>query len=179
MANAVLVVDMLRCFLEPGMPLYAGDRARGIIPNIQGLLEKEIKIGSNVFFIADHHDPDDLEFKIFPPHCIAGTPEAEVIPELAQYPGELIPKKRYSAFYNTGLGPKLERLKPEKLIICGVLTNICVMHTAADARNRDYAVEIPVDCVASPDEQEHRFALQHMEKILGARLTRFKEADSE
>jgi nicotinamidase-related amidase len=161
------------------MPLYAGDRARGIIPNIQGLLEKEIKIGSKVFFIADHHDPDDLEFKIFPPHCIAGTPEAEVIPELAQYPGELIPKKRYSAFYNTGLGPKLERLKPEKLIICGVLTNICVMHTAADARNRDYAVEIPVDCVASPDEQEHRFALQHMEKILGARLTRFKEADSE
>jgi nicotinamidase-related amidase len=47
------------------------------------------------------------------------------------------------------------------------------MHTAADARNRDYAVEIPVDCVASPDEQEHRFALQHMEKILGARLTKF------
>ena len=179
MANAVLVVDMLRCFLEPGMTLYAGDRARGIIPNIQGLLEREIKLDSKVFFIADHHDPDDLEFKMFPPHCIAGTPEAEVIPELAKYPGELIPKKRYSAFYNTGLGPKLAQLKPEKLIICGVLTNICVMHTTADARNRDYQVEVPVDCVASPDEQEHRFALQHMEKILGARLTRFKEADTE
>ncbi|MEE8583092.1 MAG: isochorismatase family cysteine hydrolase [Dehalococcoidales bacterium] len=179
MANAVLVVDMLRCFLEPGMTLYAGDRARGIIPNIQGLLEKEIKIGSQVLFIADHHDPDDLEFKMFPPHCIAGTPEAEVIPELAKYPGELVPKKRYSAFYDTGLGPKLEHLKPEKLVICGVLTNICVMHTTADARNRDYQVEVPVDCVASPDEQEHRFALQHMEKILGATLTRFKEADTE
>ncbi|MES0329484.1 MAG: isochorismatase family cysteine hydrolase [Dehalococcoidales bacterium] len=179
MANAVLVVDMLRCFLEPGMTLYAGDRARGIIPNIQGLLEKEIKIGSQVLFIADHHDPDDLEFKMFPPHCIAGTPEAEVIPELAKYPGELVPKKRYSAFYDTGLGPKLEHLKPEKLVICGVLTNICVMHTTADARNRDYQVEVPVDCVASPDEQEHRFALQHMEKILGATLTRFKEANTE
>jgi nicotinamidase/pyrazinamidase len=179
MANAVLVVDMLRCFLEPGMTLYAGDRARGIIPNIQGLLEKEIKIGSKILFIADHHDPDDLEFKMFPPHCIAGTPEAEVIPELAKYPGELVPKKRYSAFYDTGLGPKLEHLKPEKLVICGVLTNICVMHTTADARNRDYQVEVPVDCVASPDEQEHRFALQHMEKILGATLTRFKEANTE
>ena len=179
MANAVLVVDMLRCFLEPGMALYAGDSARGIIPNIQGLLEKETGRGSKVFFIADHHDPDDLEFKMFPPHCIAGTPEADVIPELAKYPGELIPKKRYSAFYNTGLGPKLEQLKPEKLIICGVLTNICVMHTTADARNRDYAVEVPVDCVASPDEQEHRFALRHMERILGATLTRFKEADTE
>ena len=179
MANAVLVVDMLRCFLEPGMSLYAGDSARDIIPNIQGLLEKEAGRGSKVFFIADHHDPDDLEFKMFPPHCIAGTPEAEVIPELAKYPGELVPKKRYSAFYDTGLGPKLEHLKPEKLVICGVLTNICVMHTTADARNRDYQVEVPVDCVASPDEQEHRFALQHMEKILGAKLTRFKEADTE
>jgi nicotinamidase-related amidase len=170
---------MLRCFLEPGETLYASDRARGIIPNIRGLLEKETAQGSKVFFIADRHDPDDLEFKMFPPHCIAGTPEAEVIPELAEYPGELIPKKRYSAFYNTGLGPKLKQLKPEKLIICGVLTNICVMHTTADARNRDYKVEVPVDCAASPDEQEHRFALEHMEKVLGARLTRFKEAHTE
>ena len=57
-----------------------------------------------------------------------------------------------------------------------MLTNICVMHTVADARNRDYHVEVPVDCVASPDEMAHRFALEHMEKVLGARLTNFKEA---
>jgi nicotinamidase-related amidase len=46
------------------------------------------------------------------------------------------------------------------------------MHTVADARNRDYQVEVPVDCVASFDEKEHRWALKHMEKVLGARLTR-------
>jgi nicotinamidase-related amidase len=51
-----------------------------------------------------------------------------------------------------------------------VLTDICVMHTTADARNRDYAVEIPVNCVASSDEAAHRFALEHMENVLGARL---------
>jgi len=57
------------------------------------------------------------------------------------------------------------------LIICGVLTNICVLHTAADARNRDYQVEVPVDCAASPDEKAHQFALEHIEKVLGATLT--------
>ncbi len=176
MANVVLVVDMLKGFLEEGHPLYVGDRARGIIPKIQGLLEQELKQGARVFFICDRHDPDDLEFKMFPRHCIAGTPEANVIPELAGYEGEIIPKKRYSAFFNTELEQKLRRLKPEKLIVCGVLTDICVLHTVADARNRDYYVEVPVDCVASPDEEQHRFALAHMEKILGARLTRFKEA---
>ncbi len=170
MADAVLVVDMLRGFLEEGHALYVGEKACRIIPNIQRLIEGELAQGSKVFFICDNHDPDDLEFKMFPPHCVAGTPEADVIPELARYPGEKILKKRYSGFFGTRLEQKLKELKPEKLIICGVLTNICVMHTAADARNRDYEVEIPVDCVASPDEAAHRFALEHMEKVLGAKL---------
>ena len=170
MPNAVLVIDMLRCFMEPGHALYSGDKARGIIPNVQRLMKKEQAAGSKIFFICDNHDPDDLEFKMFPPHCVAGTPEAEVIPELAGFPGEVIPKKRYSAFYNTPLEDRLKELKPEKIIVCGVLTNICVLHTTADARNRDYDVEVPVDCVASPDESAHSFALEHMEKVLGAKL---------
>jgi len=171
MADAVLVIDMLRGFLEEGHPLYCGDKARRIIPNVQRLLEQELAQGSRVFFISDHHTPDDPEFKMFPPHCIEGTAEAEVIPELAKYPGEVIPKQRYSGFFGTTLEEKLNKLKPEKVVVCGVLTNICVMHTVADARNRDYEVEVPVDCIASSDEEAHRFALEHMEKILGAKLT--------
>jgi nicotinamidase-related amidase len=170
MADAVLVIDMIRGFLEKGYPLFIGEKARGIIPGVQGLLEQELKWGAVIFFVCDNHDPDDLEFRMFPPHCIAGTAEAEVIPELSGYWGEVIPKKRYSGFYGTALEEKLARLKPDKLVICGVLTDICVMHTTADARNRDYAVEIPVDCVASSDEAAHRFALEHMEKVLGAKL---------
>jgi len=170
MSNAILVVDMLRGFLEDGYPLSMGAGARNIIPNIEKLLEKELAQGSKIFFICDNHDPEDLEFKMFPPHCIGGTAEAEVIPELVGYGGELIPKKRYSGFYGTKLEAKLKELKPDKLIICGVLTNICVMHTTADARNRDYDVEIPVNCVASTDETAHRFALEHMDRVLGARL---------
>ena len=172
MANAVLVVDMLRAFLEEGYPLYAGEQARRIIPDVQRLLEREMAQGAKVFFICDHHDPDDLEFKMFPPHAITGTAEAEVIPELAGYPGEIIHKRRYSAFFDTPLEARLKELKPGKLIICGVLTDICVLHTTADARNRDYEVVIPVDCVASSEKTVHRFALEHMEKVLGAKLVK-------
>jgi len=171
MANAILVIDMLRGFLEKGYPLHCGDRARHIIPNIQRLLEQELAQDSAVFFICDSHTPDDPEFKLFPPHCIEGTTEAKVIPELAKYQGEIIPKRHYSAFFDTTLDEKLRKSKPEKLIICGVCTNICVLHTVADARNRGYEVEVPADCVASFDEAAHRFALNHMEKTLGAKLT--------
>lgn len=176
MARAVLVLDMLRAFLEEGYPLYCGAEARRIIPDVQGLLEQELAQGSRVFFVCDHHDPDDLEFKMFPPHAVAGTAETEIIPELARYPGEIIPKKRYSAFFDTMLEKKLKKLQPEKLIVCGVLTNICVLHTVADARNRDYVVEVPVDCVASSDGRAHHFALEHIEKVLGAKLTRFRDS---
>ena len=170
MADAVLVIDMLRGFLEEGYPLYTGEECRSIIPHIQELLEREIKNASPVIYICDNHAPDDLEFKMFPPHCIEGTPETEIIPELSGYNGEIIPKRRYSGFFDTPLEERLKELRPDKLVICGVLTNICVLHTAADARNRDYEVKVPVNCVASPDANAHRFALEHMEKVLGVTL---------
>ena len=170
MPNAVLVIDMLRGFLEEGNPLYCGQAARRIISNIEHLLERELERGAKVFFLCDHHEPDDAEFKMFPPHCIAGTSEAEVIPELTEYPGEIIPKRRYSAFFETDLDQRLRELNPEKIIVCGVRTDICVMHTASDARNRDYPVEVPVDCVASFDERAHQVALGHMEGVLGVTL---------
>jgi len=171
MANAVLVIDMVRGFFEEGYPLYCGEKARRIIPNVQRLLEQELTRGSKILFLCDHHAPDDLEFKMFPPHCIEGTIETEIIPELARFPGEVIPKKRFSAFYGTTLEERLGQLKPEKVIVCGVCTDICVCHTVGDARDRDYEVEVPVDCVASFDERAHHFALEHMERVLGAKLT--------
>jgi len=172
MVKVVLVIDMVRGFLERGYPLYCGSKARGIIPNIQKLLEQELGRGAKLFYLCDHHAPDDPEFKLLSPHCIEGTPEVELIPELSQYRGEIIPKRHFSGFYDTPLEEKLKELEPEVLVICGVCTDICVLHTVADARNRGYQVEVPVDCVASFDEEAHTFALGHMEKVLGARLIR-------
>lgn len=172
MANVILVVDMVKGFLEPGHNLYAGDASREIIPNVQKLLERERRAGSKILFVCDNHEPDDPEFQMFPVHCVKGTEEAEIIPELGEFAGgdNVIPKNRYSGFYNTDLESRLKALAPEKVIVCGVCTDICVLHTASDARNRDYPVEVPTDCVASFDPDAHKWALQHIDKILGAKL---------
>lgn len=170
MPDVVLVVDMLRGFLEKGYNLYCGDSARRIIPRVQVLLERELARGSRVLYLCDTHRPDDLEFQMFPVHCLEGTVESELIPELGSYPGERISKRRYSGFYDTDLGERLREMAPGRIVICGVCTDICVLHTTADARNRDYRVEVPTDAVATFDEEAHRWALQHMERILGARL---------
>ena len=172
MPNVVLIVDMVRGFLEPGHNLYCGDEARMIIPKVWDLLQREIESGSQILFISDHHDPDDLEFQVFPVHCVKGTEEPEVIPELSEFVNDsnLIPKNRYSGFYNTDLAQRLERLKPDKLVVCGVCTDICVLHTTSDARDRDYPVEVPADCVATFDPEAHQWALRHLKRILGAKV---------
>ena len=170
MANAVLVTDMVVGFMEDGHNLYCGDEARNIISKVQRLIEREQAAGGSVVFICDTHDPDDLEFQMFPVHCVRGTEEPDIIPELRGYEGIHLPKRRYSAFFDTNLAEILAELAPERVIVCGVCTDICVMHTVADARNRDYPVDVPIDCVASFDPQAHANALQHMEKILGAHL---------
>ena len=54
----------------------------------------------------------------------------------------------------------------------GDCTNICVLYTAADARNLGYAVEVVEGGVTSFDEEAHRDALRELEKTLGATILR-------
>jgi nicotinamidase/pyrazinamidase len=168
--RAVIVVDMLRGFLEPGHPLFGGDACRAIIPATRALLERERSAGSLLVFLADTHDPDDLEFEMFPPHCVRGTRECEVIPELAGLAGGAItvPKRRYSGFFDTPLDVILRDRDVTEVVVVGVMTDICVLHTAADLRNRDYPTTVASDCVASFDRRQHDFALDHIRSILGA-----------
>ncbi len=171
MSNVVLVVDMLKGFLEPGHNLYH-EESRRIIPHALELVMRERAEGAEILFVSDHHDPDDLEFNIFPVHCVIGTEETMVIPELSEFvtDSNVIPKKRYSGFFNTNLAERLADIQPEKLMVCGVATNVCVMHTVSDARNRDYEVEVYSDCVSGPDPEMHRFALSHCQRVLGAKV---------
>lgn len=172
-SRALLVIDMQRGFLEDGYPLFCGDKARKIIPSVSRLIEQELEQGTPVFLSADAHAPDDREFKIFPPHCIRGTTEAEIIPELAIYlpRSTLIETSSYSAFFATDLHERLQEAGVKELTVCGVCTDICVMHTVADAYYRGYAIDVRRDCVASFDSDAHAFALHHMEHVFGARIT--------
>ncbi len=174
--RALIVIDMQRGFLEEGHPLFCGKAARRIIPPIHKLIERERREGTPIFFTADAHAPDDKEFEIYPPHCVRGSVEAEIIPELASYldRATLIETANYSAFFNTALEQRLQQTGATHLIFCGVCTDICVMHTVADAYYRGYEIEVRKDCVTSFDEEAHAFGLRHMETVFGARITQGK-----
>ena len=173
MVNAVIVVDMQNGFMAPEGTLICGAAAREIIPRIEARLRRESAAGAALFFTQDSHAPDDAEFQMFPPHCVAGSDEEAIIAELQSFASEatIVRKRRYSAFFETDLAARLQALKPEKVVVVGDCTDICILHTVSDLRNRDYWVEVPADCVASFDPEQHEWALGHMDSILGAEIT--------
>lgn len=167
--NVIIIVDMLKGFLQEGFPLFCGPEARKIIPFVVDLLKKHPEYER--LYLCDNHVPDDAEFKMFPPHCIAGSEESQLVSELYPYPGAIIHKTRFSCFFKTDLEERLDQLNPQKVVVVGVCTDICILHTVADLRNRDYQVWVPIQGVASFDEEAHLFALKHIEKILGAEVS--------
>ena len=170
MANVVLVVDMVRGFWRRVIPSTGRDDPRGSSsPSVACWLRSgpAAHPSSSSATTTPRMTPSS---RCSRPTASAAAMEAEVIPELQDFADEVIPKTRFSGFYGTNLDQRLRKLKPDKVIVVGVCTDICVMHTVADARNRDYPVEVPADCVATFDAEAHRFALQHMEKILGAKV---------
>lgn len=170
MAKALLIIDMLRDFLEQQGVLCIGD-SRELIKNVETRLQEWRRQEEPVFYIMDRHLPHDAEFKMFPPHCLAGEWGGEVVDDLAPRPNDfLVYKRRYSAFFGTDLDLTLRELGVRELELTGVCTQICVLYTAADARMRLYDVTVRKECVASFDEGAHRFALAEMEKTLGVNI---------
>jgi nicotinamidase/pyrazinamidase len=169
--RALVVVDMIEDFVREGGALYCGPSMQAIVPVIRRELDRARAAGDAVVYLKDDHLPDDAEFAMFPPHAIVGTKGAEIVPELAPAAGDVvIPKRRYSGFFGTDLDITLRERKVDTLRLVGDCTNICVLYTAADARNLGYAVEVVRDGVTSFDLEAHADALRELEKTLGATI---------
>jgi nicotinamidase-related amidase len=174
--KVIVVVDMTNAFCRVGN--LASERLDSITSRVVAYLEREEARGTTLVFLIDTHTPDDPEFQMFPPHAIRGSGEDEVVPELATLArrGIEVRKSRYSGFYGTELDDILSDLRPDVVEVVGVCTDICVMHTVADLRNRDYPVVVRRDLVETYDAPGHDgdevngFALAHMRDVLGARI---------
>jgi nicotinamidase/pyrazinamidase len=166
--KALLVIDMLNDFIDEDGALSVGPQGKAIIGVIKERINDFREHDYPVVFICDNHEKNDKEFEMFPPHCIAGTYGAKIIEDLdVKDDDKIIAKRRYSAFFGTDLDLYLRENKVDEIFLAGVCTNICVLYTAADARNLAYKVNIYKDGVASFDEEAHNFALKEAKNTLG------------
>jgi ureidoacrylate peracid hydrolase len=90
-----------------------------------------------------------------------GTWDAEVMAELGCGPGDLVVDKvRFDAFQWTSLEPLLRGLGVDELLVCGVITNMCVETTIRSAFMRDFPVIMLADCCAAATRRLHELSIE-------------------
>ncbi|MEM2024751.1 MAG: isochorismatase family cysteine hydrolase [Desulfurococcaceae archaeon] len=174
MKPAILVIDMLKEFVYGRLK---SPTAPAIIPAVKALVEKARSKNIPVIYLLDRHYPFDREVNLWGLHAMVGDSEAEVVDELKPSSGDLVLYKRsYTGFRDTGLEGILRDLGRDTVVLTGIHTHICVLHTAIDAYYAGFNVVVVKDAVAAFSQEDHDYAIKYMEKILGAKLIDTTEA---
>lgn len=166
---SILVIDMLKDFVYGSLKC---ERAQHIVGNIKEIVESARSLGIPIVYVNDSHlRAVDHEFRLWGEHAVKNSEGASVIDELKPTEKDfIIEKRRYSGFFETGLDLLLRELHVDTLVLTGIHTHVCVLHTAADAFFRGYNVVVIKDAVQAFTEEDHNWGLKYMEKIYGAKL---------
>ena len=162
LTKLLVVVDMVNGFIKEGK--MSDKDVNHITPRIKSLVESFLSDEEGVAFIKDTHEVNSTEFKKYPPHCLKGTSESELISELSSYEQKSLSyeKNSTSTIFAKNFMRDIERMESLKeVIITGCCTDICVMNLAIplvnyfDEENRDVRVLVPQNAVETFNSNIH------------------------
>ncbi|WP_028927633.1 cysteine hydrolase family protein [Pseudonocardia acaciae] len=168
---ALVMVDVLEAFFEPGRPAYYPDSARVLGP-LRELLGKARGSGRLVVHAVERHRPGlvDFEHKKIPVHCEIGDDQSRYVAGFEPSGGvnEVeLPKRRYSAFYGTDLDLLLREQGIGTVVVAGVKTNVCVRATVQDAFAAGYEVVLPREATNSNRPHLAEASLEDIDRYFG------------
>ncbi|MEV6500819.1 isochorismatase family cysteine hydrolase [Streptomyces prunicolor] len=168
--SALIVIDMINT--------YDHDDAALLIPSVQEslpavtrLLHRARELDVPVIYVNDNfgqwrsHHGELLETALKGPHADLVRP---VAPDDASL---FVVKARHSAFYETPLGYLLTQQGVDHVVLCGQVTEQCVLYSALDAHIRHLRVTVARDAVAHIHPDLAEAALRMMERNMGARVS--------
>ena len=188
-------VDVQRDFMLSGGKLYV-QGAEKLLPDIRNLTDAARR--DEVFLVShgDFHFPNDPEFKQFPPHCIKGTPGADLLPEAltdrvvrvenlpeAKLPDDLfsyqqivLEKQTLDIFQSLHADELVKRLgnNPE-FVVFGVVTEFCVGFAVKGLLQRKRRVAVVQDAIETLAPEAGAQCLADLQR-LGARMVTTDEA---
>jgi nicotinamidase/pyrazinamidase len=170
--TSLIIVDLQNDFADPAGSLSVKGGA-DIIPTINCEVDTATAAGSVVVFTQDWHPESTPHFAkdggIWPVHCVGGTWGAELHPDVA-VPADAVRLRKgangedgYSGFtmrdpesgdtIPTPLEPLLRERGVERIVVCGLATDHCVLATALDAARRGLDTALLEDAVAAVNLQ--------------------------
>ncbi|OGP96553.1 MAG: hypothetical protein A2157_12890 [Deltaproteobacteria bacterium RBG_16_47_11] len=155
---ALVVIDMQNYFNRIVQPIL-----KNLLKVIQSCRQIDIPI---IFTQHGHTDPPadgGVLGQWWGELILQGTKDWRFLPEIRMESTDtILPKKRYSAFYETDLDSILRSKGIQDLIISGVMTNLCCETTARDAFMRDYRVFFLIDGKATGKDDHHLATLKNL-----------------
>jgi nicotinamidase/pyrazinamidase len=135
-------VDTQLDFVSPGGALYVPG-AEAVIPAVAALNRRAETLVSTV----DAHTENDVEFKVWKPHCVLGTLGQRKPAATLTGRQIVFEKVTTDAFLHPGLAPLLRELVADRYVVYGVVTEICVRFAALGLLGTGARVEIATDAV--------------------------------
>jgi len=182
-------VDVQADFMLPGGKLYVPG-AEKLLPNIRKLTDAARR--DEVFLVShgDFHPANDPEFKQFPPHCLKGSPGAELLPEaltenyvriendpavklpedLSKYQQIILEKQSLDIFETQHADRLVERLgSAAEFVVFGVVTEYCVSCAVKGLLERKRRVAVVRDAIETLAPEVGKKTLTELQS-LGATL---------
>jgi len=162
---ALLIIDMQHYFVHP--------RGGAFLPGSREALQRALAL-RDVFRERDlpvvftRHAHRSVESagvmdRWWGELIMEGTWESELAEELEPTDGEpVIRKERYSAYRGTDLEDHLKANRCDGVVVCGVMTHLCVETTARESFIRDYLTVIAADACASDSVDHHMGSLDNL-----------------
>ncbi|MFF7296157.1 isochorismatase family protein [Streptomyces sp. NPDC008265] len=167
--TALIVIDMLSTYEHEDAEVLVGS-VRKALPGIGVLLERARAADAPVVYVNDNfgrwrsHHGEILEAAL-------SGPCADLVEPIEPDEESLfVVKARHSIFYETPLAYLLSQLGARRVVLCGQVTEQCVLYSALDAHIRHLDVVVALDAVAPIDAELADAALRMMERNMAAEL---------
>lgn len=153
--QALIVIDIQNDYFPDGkFPLWNTDV---VLANTEQAIAKARAQGIPVVLVQHIADPA----KGIAPFFNVGTAGVDIHPGiLAAAPEGIVVTKAFAdSFHHTALEETLSRLGVEELLICGMMTQNCVTHTAISKAAEKFSVKVLPDCCTTINQMIHLIAL--------------------
>ena len=161
--DAIVSIDLINEFVtgKLGKPSF-----KKVVKATRELIEKTEKF---TVLVEDAHTKGDPEMRIWGYHAMKGTNGSETVPELKGM-AMVIKKHTYDAFFETNLEDVLVKKGVKRIVFCGVVTDICIVHSVASAFFRGFRPIIVEECTDSFSSAQKRRTLEYMKEKYGAKI---------
>ena len=155
MTTALVVIDIQNDYFNGGsFPLWKSEETE---KNILATMAKATAQGISIVLVQHQANPQNGRSLLFN----EGTEGVEIRRSIrAAAPDAPVVVKRFAdSFHNTNFASILRELEVEELVLCGMMTQNCVTHTAISKTAESFKVNILVDCCTTVSEPIHQFAI--------------------